>query len=929
MQFNIDTGIIIMFLVINFSVGLFYSRGKTSLREYAVGDKKFSTGTIAATIIATCIGGGFFSGAITESYRQGLYFIIPAMGEPLCLILIAYFFIPRMGEFLGNLSIAEALGNLYGKYVRVISAIAGIFVCIGIVSLQFKVGASIFKIFFGIDGFYAILVCAIITTLYSAFGGIRAVTFTDIIQFFTFGTIVPIISLIIWGTLKDPNVVFSTLTQSPLFDYRNVFDFSNSRFINTLFLLLFFLIPCFQPVFFQRILMAKNTIQGKNAFLIAGVVCLVLFLVISWVGILLLANNPNLDPDNLLSHIILNYNYTGLKGLTAVGILAIIMSSADSYINSSSVLFTNDILKPLNLKKIRLVNDLNIASSFAFFTGITGFILAFKGNSVLEQLLLIFSFYLPVVSTTLILTILGFRSTNRSVLIGMAASVITVIYFKIFSEIETIIPGMLANLICLIGSHYILGEQGGWVGIKNPSSLNMIRSNRRIKIKSIVNYIYNFNFITFCKQNAPKEDYIYSIFGIFCIISVFSTMYSMPTELQQQNDVIIKFIYHTVLIISTVFITYPVWPPLLKQEKFIVLTWNIAIPYVLVFSPTLLVIISNFGQFQLMILMLNMLIIALLLRWQISIFLIFITAFASISFYKWYMGLNSLDLNLGTLQFKIMYCLLLVSSILLIFLKPKQELQEKTEQKSDYLAHKLDDQTLELKKSLELKQEFLRNLEHESRTPITGISSMGQVLWDNYDKLSERQRRQGVKDIAKSSERLNSLISNILNLSKLSGLNYQLKIEDINFSELVYERVKTCKKLYTEDKYKDFQELILDIADNIIASCDKDYITTAIDNIVINAMQYCTYGKITIILYQNEQEVIFKVQDEGIGIPKEELYDVFGAFTVSSKTKTPAGGRGVGLALSKKVVDLHNGRIWAKQNSDKGVTIGFNLPLKN
>ena len=212
MSFDIDSGIIILFLIINFSVGLFYSRGKTSLSEYAVGDKKFSTGTVAATVIATCIGGGFFSGAITESYRQGLYFIIPAMGEPLCLIIIAYFFIPRMGEFLGNLSIAEALGNLYGKYVRVISAIAGIFLCIGIVSLQFKVGASIFKVFFGIDGFYAVLACAIITTTYSAFGGIKAVTITDVIQFFTFGTIVPIISLMIWGTLNDPYAILSTVS---------------------------------------------------------------------------------------------------------------------------------------------------------------------------------------------------------------------------------------------------------------------------------------------------------------------------------------------------------------------------------------------------------------------------------------------------------------------------------------------------------------------------------------------------------------------------------------------------------------------------------------------------------------------------------------------------------------------------------------------
>ena len=224
----------------------------------------------------------------------------------------------------------------------------------------------------------------------------------------------------------------------------------------------------------------------------------------------------------------------------------------------------------------------------------------------------------------------------------------------------------------------------------------------------------------------------------------------------------------------------------------------------------------------------------------------------------------------------------------------------------------------------------MRNLEHEARTPITSISTMGSILDESYDKLSEKQRRKAIKDIAKSSERLNSLISNILDLSKLSGLNYQLNITDIDFSELVYERVKICRKLYTEDKYKDLQEVTLDIRDNIIVSCDQNYITTAIDNIVINSLQYCTYGKITIILYKNEQkEVVFKVQDEGIGIPKEELYDVFGAFTVSSKTKTPAGGRGVGLALSKKVVDLHNGRIWAKQNSDKGVTVGFNLPLKN
>lgn len=89
------------------------------------------------------------------------------------------------------------------------------------------------------------------------------------------------------------------------------------------------------------------------------------------------------------------------------------------------------------------------------------------------------------------------------------------------------------------------------------------------------------------------------------------------------------------------------------------------------------------------------------------------------------------------------------------------------------------------------------------------------------------------------------------------------------------------------------------ISGNIIINCDKEYITTAIDNIIINALQYCTDGKIIVMLDQNaEKEVVFQVQNEGIRIPKEELFDVFESFTVSSKTKTQAGGRGVTVGLN-------------------------------
>jgi signal transduction histidine kinase len=545
------------------------------------------------------------------------------------------------------------------------------------------------------------------------------------------------------------------------------------------------------------------------------------------------------------------------------------------------------------------------------------------------------SFYMPIVTVPFIMALLGFRSTEKSVLIGMFAGFLTVIlwdyvFSKPFFNLDSLIPAMISNLVSLVSSHYLLKQNGGWVGIKDKSALEFLQRQRARKIREFVSKVKQLRLLEIFKINTPSNEVTYMYLGLFCIISTYVTMHTIPKETQILYHNLLNLIITSVLFSSTLLISYPIWPVPLKRSNVIAIVWNLMLFYALICAGLLLVIISKFAQLQVMIFMINLIMISILVRWQWALFLIVtgicLTTFVANSYHF----IDTEPSRFISLEFQVVYLLLFLSSILLVFFKPKQEQYDLTEEKSDYLAHKLDDQKTELRKSLELKQEFLRNLEHEARTPITGISSMGQVLWDNYDKLSEQQRRQGVKDIAKSSERLNSLVSNILNLSKLSGLNYQLNIEDINFSELVYERVKICKKLYTEDKYKDLQEVTLDISDNIIVSCDKDYITTAIDNIVINALQYCTDGKITIILYKNEQkEVTFKVQDEGIGIPKEELFDVFGSFSVSSKTKTPAGGRGVGLALCKKVIDLHNGSIWAKQNSDKGVTVGFNLPLKN
>ncbi len=318
----------------------------------------------------------------------------------------------------------------------------------------------------------------------------------------------------------------------------------------------------------------------------------------------------------------------------------------------------------------------------------------------------------------------------------------------------------------------------------------------------------------------------------------------------------------------------------------------------------------------------NLLIIATIFRWQATLLMTVTGVFASIEFYKYFMD-EKLLISIDSFQFKVIYFLTLFSSLLIVFLKPRQEQERLVNLKNTHLGNRVNYREQELEKLLDLKHEFLRNINHEINTPLTGIISLGETLWANYDKFNEDQRRGAVEIIAKSSIRLNSLINNILDFSKLSSLNYELNKEDINLSELLHERIKICKKLYLNGKTLNF---VSDIEENIIFDCDPHYIKHTFDNLIINALSYCSEGILKIDLQKQKDSILFSIKDDGIGVPKEELQTIFGVFVVSSKTRTPAGGRGVGLALCKKVIELHAGKIGAENDKQGKTQFIFTMP---
>ncbi len=924
MSYNVDIIILVIFLLINLLVGIYSGKGIKNIKEYAVGSRNFPTATLVATIVATWISATTLTITVAETYSSGLYYIIPGLADTISFVIIALFIAPRMKEFLGSVSVAEAMDKLYGNNARAITSILGVVPSIGVVAAQFILSSILLQNLTGVSGLYASLLSAFIVICYSTFGGIKSVTFTDMIQFATFCIVIPTLGIAVFENISNTNSIFEYVSHSELYSFKEFFNSSNPKFYTALIVFTFYLMPDLDSAIFQRISMARDTKQAKKAFLIAAGFCLLIDSMLRFIGMAIAAKeNVQLAPNDLILHIINDYTPYYLKGIAVVGILAMIMSSADSYINSSSVLFSHDFCKSMGLK-LSSKSELLLARISAFFIGLAALILSIYYTNILGVMVAAYSFYSPVVSVPLLLAIFGFRTGIKAALSGMAAGFTTVVSFMLFTDMDGYVWGLLANLTTIFTAHYLFRQPGGWVGIKDTRDLEDIRDERKIKWENNKISLKNFNFTEFCNKNAPKDDKYYVYLGLFSAILLFSSIYTMSQDSYTNHYSLITLLQFSVLTFSTILITYPVWKSGPWSKNFIVLIWNFALIYSLIFSSSLIFITSNLEQSMLTIMVISFITLAVLVRWQVSVIMICIGMLSSFLVYTYNYGSESLTENISG-NFKAIWSLLVVSGLLIAFFKPKQEYQEMTEAKLDYQFAKMSEQQKELIETFEMKNEFLRNLNHETRTPIVGITTMGQILYENYDNLNEHQRKDALREISSSSSRLSSLVNNLIDLSQLSSINFKLNIQNIDLSTLVKERVEFCKKLYISEEDSDSIQIILDIEKSISCKCDKHYIANAIDNMIINAIQYCKNGKISVGLHRKEAGIEFSVEDEGIGIPGGELYNIFGAFAVGTRTRTNAGGRGVGLALCKKAVESHGGRIWAESDGVKGASFRFVL----
>lgn len=225
-----------------------------------------------------------------------------------------------------------------------------------------------------------------------------------------------------------------------------------------------------------------------------------------------------------------------------------------------------------------------------------------------------------------------------------------------------------------------------------------------------------------------------------------------------------------------------------------------------------------------------------------------------------------------------------------------------------------------------LKSNFLSLVSHELRTPLTTIQ--GYVTFLRMEKagvLNESQR-DCLKISEETADHLNHLIEELLDLSKIETGEFKVNLTGLDMSETV-NKVLASLQLLAQNKGITIENNLPNNLPLVLA--DKERIAQVITNLVENAIKFNPPGgKISINAANNNKDnkVSFCIADTGIGIPQEELDKIFDKFyQVDSSEKRKYAGCGLGLAISKSIIQLHKGRIWAESNLESGSKFFFEL----
>jgi signal transduction histidine kinase len=226
---------------------------------------------------------------------------------------------------------------------------------------------------------------------------------------------------------------------------------------------------------------------------------------------------------------------------------------------------------------------------------------------------------------------------------------------------------------------------------------------------------------------------------------------------------------------------------------------------------------------------------------------------------------------------------------------------------------------------MRLKSEFVHNVSHEFKTPLTLIRLYAETL-QRKGNLASEQKQEAYQIITKESERLSHMINNVLDFSRIEMGKKEFNFVKGDLSNLVRETVDSYRYHLEKKGFTIHTDIASDLPET---SFDREAMASVVINLLSNAMKFSPQKKeVTVRLYTENDNAVLQVADKGIGINPKELDRIFERFyRITDKVVSETRGSGLGLPLVKHIIEMHGGEIKVESDSGKGSIFSVVLPI--
>ncbi len=882
---NVDVIILYLFLLLTLIVGLKYAGKIRSIKEYAVGRGDLNSVILFATLSATIIGGYSIVGVTNETYEVGIMLFYSRVAVIIGYIGIFYIMIPKLGaRFMGSISVADMMRNLYGDYAAKVAAVFGIVNCTAILCVQFIALGNVLAPFLGISFQMAVLIPSMVLAIYSSLGGIRSVAMTDLIQFCILIVMVPLLAKLGLDANGGMINVFASVPQEK---YQ---FFSHERFWEYIFLFGFWCLPFvhLEPPGIQRFLMLQNPRLKSNAVYFSFLVILLFVTVMTLIiPFTVLSQFPNLSGHEVLTKAMDTYLPTGFYGLMIAALLAAIMSTADSYLNTASILtiqlFNLEHKKKKSVLFIKFITFL--ISAMALLVAMENInlisILAFAGLTV--SVFVSIPLFFGIICKTGVAKRLYYISS------ATCAILLTALYVMGFSILYLPFIGACISIPILLSKQI--------VNCDYKSILLFLPNKIHAVLYSVFLKIVRLNMLAkvteYCYNNIKQYETYYIAFAVFCVLNYIFPL--ATTNYLHHNSFGLKSIMYIIAVVMCVgLLMRKHWARF--SERYFAIYWLLTLLYCLPFMSVFL-FLQNYGELGWSAnMVLSIMLLAALVDWFLFVSLTIIGSV--LAFFVNFIILKE------PFYFGDSYLLVIIYSMLFSLLIGGLFIRYRSNQQKEKLG---------------IMRCFGGAIAHELRSPLAVMMMQAEMIEDvvcsskddNLDKKEIIEAASHLQKVANKGMKTVEMLLMAIREEVLAG-----DIDTYNIASVLEEAIVE----YLDGKPKRRNNIKFEIGygDNFEFYGSKTFVKHTIINLLSNAFKHGG-SDVEVKIWLKDNKLYFK--DDGVGISPKSINKIFDKFYTTVPT-----GAGIGLPFCANVLQHMGGSIECESEEGKYTLFTLNFP---